>query len=207
MCQIIVKIFVFGIILLFISLIVLFLRIYFLLFNYELIFEWNIISFNSIKINILLIVNYRTLLFIFLVIFISSIIYRVNYINLNNFLLKRFYYLIILFLWSIIMLILSPNISTVILGSDGLGLISYCLIIYYNKLNSFNSGIITIILNRLLIIISFLSIFGRWNLIIYKINNLLTFILVIIIFTKRGQFPFFVWLPIAIIQLLLQFHH
>ena len=101
--------------------------------------------FNSTKINIFLIVNYRTLLFIFLVVFISSIIYiyRINYINLNNFSLKRFYYLII-FLLSIIILILSPNI----LGWDGLGLISYCLIIYYNKLNSFNSEIITIILNR-----------------------------------------------------------
>ena len=70
--------------------------------------------------------------------------------------------MIILFLLSIVILILSPNISTIILGWDGLGLISYCLIIYYNKLNSFNSGIITIILNRLgdrslLIIITFLK--------------------------------------------------
>ena len=57
--------------------------------------------------------------------FISSIIYicRINYTNLSNFLLKRFYYLIILFLLSIIILILSPNISTVILGWDGLRLI------------------------------------------------------------------------------------
>lgn len=203
---IIIKIFVFRIILLLLSFILLFFRIYFLLFNLELIFEWNIISFNSIKLNIFLIINYKILLFIFLVIFISSIIYiyRINYINLNKFLLKRFYYLIILFLFSIIILILSPNILTIILGWDGLGLISYCLIIYYNKLNSFNSGIITIILNRLgdtrlLIIISFLSIFGRWNLIIYYINNFLMLILIIIIFTKRAQFPFFIWLPIAII--------
>ena len=153
----------------------------------------NIISFNSIKINIFLIINYKTLLFIFLVIFISSIIYiyRINYISLNSFLSKRFYYLIILFLLSIIILILSPNILTIMLGWDGLGLISYCLIIYYNKLNSFNSGIMTIILNRLgdtslFITISFLSIFGRWNLIIYKMNNFLIFILIIIIFTKRA---------------------
>ena len=111
-----------------------------------------------------------------MVIFISSIIYiyGISYINLNKFLLKRFYYLIILFLFSIIILILSPNILTIILGWDGLGLISYCLIIYYNKINSFNSGVITIILNRLgdtrlLIIISFKYIWKmKFNYLLYK---------------------------------------
>ena len=48
-----------------------------------------------------------------------------------------------------IILILRPNILTIILGWDGLGLISYCSIIYYRKLNSYNSGMITIIINRL----------------------------------------------------------
>ena len=189
-----------------IRLIIIINRLNFLIINYEIILEWNIFRINSIKINIFIILNYKTILFIFLVIFISSIIYiyRIRYINLNNYYLKRFYYLIILFILSIIILILRPNILTIILGWDGLGLISYCLIIYYRKLNSYNSGIITIILNRLgdcslLIIISFLSIFGRWNLIIYKIDWILILILILIIFTKSAQFPFFVWLPIAII--------
>ena len=67
---------------------------------------------------------------------------------------------------SIIFLILRPNILTLLLGWDGLGLISYCLIIYYQKNLAFNSGIITVILNRLgdsrlLIIISFIIIFVR----------------------------------------------
>lgn len=200
------KILIFSLILLFFRFLMLFFGFYFIIFNYEIILEWNILSFNSLKINIFIIVNYKTLLFIFLVIFISSIIfmYRIRYINLNNFMLKRFYYLIILFLFSIILLILSPNILTIILGWDGLGLISYCLIIYYRKLSSYNSGFITIILNRLgdvslLIIISFITIYGSWNLIIYNISYLLIFILIIIIFTKRAQFPFFVWLPKAII--------
>nr|AAO18418.2 NADH dehydrogenase subunit 5 [Melipona bicolor] len=136
--------------------------------------------------------------------FISSMIYMysISYMNLNNFLLKRFYYLMMLFLLSMIMLILGPNMLTIMLGWDGLGLTSYCLIIYYNKLNSLNSGFYTIILNRLgdsglLMIISFLSMFGSWNLIIYNMNNLLMLMIMIMIFSKSAQFPFFVWLPMA----------
>jgi NADH-ubiquinone oxidoreductase chain 5 len=138
---------------------------------------------------------------------ISSIIllYRVSYINLDNeFYVYRFYYLILLFLISIIFLILRPNILTLLLGWDGLGLISYCLIIYYQKILSFNSGMITVILNRLgdsrlLINISFLIIFGSWNLILYKIDFFILLILLLIVFTKRAQLIFIIWLPAAII--------
>ena len=90
------------------------------------------------------------------------------------------------------------------LGWDGLGLISYCLIIYYQKNLAFNSGIITVILNRLgdsrlLIIISFIIIFGRWNLILYNINLLILFIFLVIVFRKSAQLVFIIWLPAAMI--------
>ena len=124
--------------------------------------------------------------------------------TINKYLIKRFYYLIILFLLSIIFLILSPNILTLLLGWDGLGLISYCLIICYQKNLAFNSGIITVILNRLgdsrlLIIISFIIIFGRWNLILYNINLLILLIFLVIVFRKSAQLIFIIWLPAAII--------
>ena len=79
-------------------------------------------------------------------------------------------YLIILFLISII---LRPNILSIVLGWDGLGLISYCLVIYYIKIKSFTSGTMTIILNRsgdigLLLIIYLITYRGRWNLSFYN---------------------------------------
>lgn len=186
------KIIVSGIILLIISFIFIFFSFYILFINKLFIFEWLIYNINSIKINLILIIRFKLLIFIFLVILISSLIllYRIRYINLNNkYLINRFYYLMLIFLISIIFLILSPNILTLLLGWDGLGLISYCLIIYYQKFLSFNSGIITVILNRLgdcrlLIIISFIVIFGRWNLILYKINLLILLIFLLIVFTK-----------------------
>ena len=60
--------------------------LYFLCLNKELIFGWNIYSFNSIKFNFLLIVDYKSLIFIFLIriIFSIIIIYRVRYIDLSE---------------------------------------------------------------------------------------------------------------------------
>lgn len=90
------------------------------------------------------------------------------------------------------------------MGWDGLGLISYCLVIYYQNTKSFNSGIITVLLNRvgdvgILIIISLLVILGSWNILFYEIEFFLLSLLIIIrAFTKRAQLPFSVWLPLAI---------
>ena len=142
-------------------------------------------------------------MFIFLVriIFSVIIIYRVRYIDLRELKMGRFLYLIILFLISIYILILRPNILSIILGWDGLGLISYCLVIYYIKIKSFTSGIVTILLNLLgdiglLLIIGLITYYGRWNLSFYKINEFIMIFILLIAFT---QIPFSTWLPIAII--------
>lgn len=47
-----------------------------------------------------------------------------------------------------ILIIISPNLIRIIFGWDGLGLVSYCLVIYYQNYISYNSGIITILSNR-----------------------------------------------------------
>ena len=65
--------------------------------------------------------------------------------DLNN---KYFIIILILFVISIIFLIISPRILRIILGSDGLGLVSYCLIIYYQNIISYNSGVLTLLINR-----------------------------------------------------------
>jgi len=81
--------------------------------------------------------------------FISSIviIYSYSYIGGDkNF--YRFVSLVFLFVISIILIIISPNIVSILLGWDGLGLVSYSLVIYYQRAKSSSSGILTVLTNR-----------------------------------------------------------
>lgn len=90
-----------------------------------------------------------SLLFISFVTFISSIVlyYRGRYIEGDNN-LSRFLYLVLGFVGSIIFLIISPNIISILLGWDGLGLVSYALVIYYQNEKSANAGMLTALSNR-----------------------------------------------------------
>lgn len=178
----------------------------FLLINkISLFLEWNVIIINRVNINIFIFIDWISLIFIFTIFLISSIIifYRYEYINLDNYNI-RFFYLLIIFIISIILIILSPRIIRILIGWDGLGLISYCLVIYYQNIYRYNSGILTVLLNRIgdiiiIIVIRFIFNFGSWNFI--NFNNLHLIIIIFLIissFTKRAQFPFSSWLPIAI---------
>jgi NADH-ubiquinone oxidoreductase chain 5 len=63
--------------------------------------------------------------------------------------INRFIILVLLFVFSIIIIILRPNLIRILLGWDGLGLVSYCLVIYYQNVKSYNAGILTALSNRL----------------------------------------------------------
>lgn len=178
--------------------------------SFVLFVEWEILEISSIRIIITLLFDWIRMIFIGLVLIISSIvlIYRTYYIRGDKF-FTRFIYLVYLFVLSIVFLILSPNIIRILLGWDGLGLVSYCLVIYYQNIKSSNAGIITILSNRIgdvaiLLRISWLVNFGRWNFFyfqfIYSRKDTIFIILIVIIaaITKRAQIPFSAWLPAAI---------
>jgi NADH-ubiquinone oxidoreductase chain 5 len=131
--------------------------------------------------------------------------FRKSYItNDKNFI--RFHYLVIRFIFSIYFLILSPNLVSILLGWDGLGLRSYLLVIYYGNSKAYNSGIVTALTNRLgdsliLLSIGFILIYGNWNIYFYRENLTgfwMTFTLILAACTKRAQIPFSAWLPAAI---------
>lgn len=160
---------------------------------------------NSVNIELILLIDWISLLFISFIIIISSIIILYRYIYIiNDKFIKRFIFLILLFVLSIVLIIIRPNVISIIFGWDGLGLVSYCLIIFYQNYSSYNSGIVTVLCNRvgdvgLLMAIGLVIVGGRWNLILYRVENkLIVFILLIAAVTKRAQIPFSRWLPIAI---------
>nr|YP_010131889.1 NADH dehydrogenase subunit 5 [Coelioxys fenestrata]QQD78150.1 NADH dehydrogenase subunit 5 [Coelioxys fenestrata] len=188
-------------------LIILFMLI-FLLINFNLmdmnyVGEWVIYKHMSVNFSFLVYLDSLSLMFMMVVSLISMIVflYSIEYMNGDKF-IDRFSLLLFLFVFMMYLLILSPSILTILLGWDGLGLISYCLIIYYQNDKAFNAGVLTIFSNRIgdvgiLLLISLSSSFGSWNLMNYYFDKYMLMILVIISFTKSAQIPFSLWLPAA----------
>ena len=198
-------------ILLFISFSIFFLSINFLLKDLVYFIEWELISLNSSIILITFLFDWISLIFISFVLFISSLVifYRKEYIREDIF-INRFILLVIIFVFSIIILIISPNLIRILLGWDGLGLVSYCLVIYFQNIKSFNAGILTALSNRIgdvafLLAIAWILNYGSWNYIFYieiiKRDyeiSIIAFFIILAAITKRAQIPFSSWLPAAI---------
>nr|YP_010582942.1 NADH dehydrogenase subunit 5 [Thampoa tiani]UGN61388.1 NADH dehydrogenase subunit 5 [Thampoa tiani] len=182
---------------------------FFLLFtvnDYCLFLEWEICSINSFSVFYVLYLDWISMLFISIVLFISSmvILYSSDYMGINSYSSNRFLFLVILFIFSMLLMVISPNLLSILLGWDGLGMVSYCLVIYYNSLSSYLSGMITCLTNRLgdiglLISICWLMSYGSWHFIFYLnfYNEFIFYMLIISSFTSSAQIPFSSWLPAA----------
>nr|QPK42070.1 NADH dehydrogenase subunit 5 [Zhengitettix curvispinus] len=184
-----------------------------MLFMYNdlvLVLEWELIIMNVSVILMALIFDWMSLIFSGFVLLISSmVIYYSNEYMHGDLNFNRFIILVILFVLCMIMLVLSPNLISLLLGWDGLGLISYCLVIYYQNPSSFNSGYITVLSNRvgdafILMSISWMLNFGSWNYIYYYdfyMNSLdcllISMMIMFAAMTKSAQIPFSAWLPAA----------
>lgn len=113
---------------------------------------------------------------------------------------RNFILLYVSFVFRIIWLILNANFYWIILGWDGLGVVSFLLIVFYMNYERINNGLFTLFQNRLGDIFFVLFIVGRVSLYI-QINLCLKFGLVFLIVgrvVKRAQFPFNSWLLAAI---------
>lgn len=91
------------------------------------------------------------------------------------------------------------------MGWDGLGVVSFLLVIYYNNPSRVDSGVITVLINRFgdcLFILRTMLIFytGIFNLDFLWNQYFVIFSLLVCVgaITKRAQVPFSSWLPAAI---------
>nr|AEO51730.1 NADH dehydrogenase subunit 5 [Liriomyza trifolii] len=173
-------------------------------------FEWEIISLNSCSIVMTFLFDWMSLLFMSFVLLIASLVifyskeYMSEDVNIN-----RFIMLVLMFVLSMMMLIISPNLISILLGWDGLGLVSYCLVIYFQNVKSYNAGMLTALSNRIgdvafLLAIAWMLNYGSWNFIFYleiMKNDFFMMIIgglvVLAAMTKSAQIPFSSWLPAA----------
>nr|YP_010937777.1 NADH dehydrogenase subunit 5 [Ossuaria sichuanensis]WKW96224.1 NADH dehydrogenase subunit 5 [Ossuaria sichuanensis] len=195
-----------SLILLFLSFMSFFFFILFVLQNYSVFLEWNFFMLNSFSFYYIILIDWISLLFLSVVLFISSmvVLYSMNYMGLYSYSSNRFLFLVILFVFSMMLMIISPNLLSILLGWDGLGMVSYCLVIYYNSMKSYLAGMITCLINRLgdiglLICLTWMMSYGSWHFIFYLnfFDNYLFYLLIISSFTKSAQIPFSSWLPAA----------
>lgn len=107
------------------------------------------------------------------------------------------------FVISILLLIVSSDGLSLILGWDGLGISSYLLIIFYKNYSSSSSGLVTLLSNRvgdvfILWSLGFIYFSRGWDLTLVRVTSIrLLFLIVLCSFTKRAQLPFSAWLPAA----------
>nr|YP_009689702.1 NADH dehydrogenase subunit 5 [Uranotaenia geometrica]QEE94444.1 NADH dehydrogenase subunit 5 [Uranotaenia geometrica] len=172
--------------------------------------EWEVVSLNSMSIVMTFLFDWMSLMFMSFVLLISSlVIFYSNQYMESDFNLNRFILLVLMFVLSMMFLIISPNLISILLGWDGLGLVSYCLVIYFQNVKSYNAGMLTALSNRigdvaLLLAIAWMLNFGSWNYIFYLelMNksyemNIIGGLVMLAAMTKSAQIPFSSWLPAA----------
>nr|WAX39357.1 NADH dehydrogenase subunit 5 [Neostylopyga rhombifolia] len=193
-----------------ISMFLIFFSFYFIMNDIIYFVEWDIISINSSSVVMTFLFDWMSLMFMGFVFFISSlvILYSDDYMS-GDLNINRFIMLVLMFVLSMMFLIISPNLISILLGWDGLGLVSYCLVIYYQNIKSYNAGMLTALSNRigdvcLLMSIAWMLNFGSWNYIYYlellkgsMEMEIISFLVVIAAMTKSAQIPFSSWLPAA----------
>nr|QCX42026.1 NADH dehydrogenase subunit 5 [Margaritifera margaritifera]QCX42039.1 NADH dehydrogenase subunit 5 [Margaritifera margaritifera]QRW36431.1 NADH dehydrogenase subunit 5 [Margaritifera margaritifera]DAC74119.1 TPA_inf: NADH dehydrogenase subunit 5 [Margaritifera margaritifera] len=168
--------------------------------------EWQFFSFCGVEWTFPIIVDCTSVTFSCLVCLISGSVslFSVSYMEEEVF-LRRFMLLIMAFVGSMNLLIFVPSLITILLGWDGLGIVSFALVIYYQNKKSLAAGMLTVLANRLGDVLLILCIclmvnWGDWMLgtgMFGDYGVVVCFLLVVGGMTKSAQIPFSAWLPAA----------
>nr|ARI47106.1 NADH dehydrogenase subunit 5 [Phascolosoma sp. MZK-2017] len=153
-----------------------------------------------------ILLDQKGLLFASVVLFISgAVLLFSSFYMEDDLFLTRFILLVVLFVLSMNLLIFIPNMISLLLGWDGLGIVSFCLVIYYQSPKSLAGGMLTALSNRvgdvmILLSIAFMVNNGSWLIINLPLSSysitLMTLVLIAAM-TKSAQIPFSSWLPAA----------
>nr|YP_010381781.1 NADH dehydrogenase subunit 5 [Perotrochus charlestonensis]UDL72169.1 NADH dehydrogenase subunit 5 [Perotrochus charlestonensis] len=179
---------------------------YFLCSGKMFLLEWEILSVSGSFMSFPIILDPVGLSFSFVVCFISAcvMLFSSSYMSGDPF-LSRFIWLVMMFVFSMNMLIFIPSLISLLLGWDGLGIVSFALVIYYQNMKSMGAGMLTALANRvgdvmLLISIGLCVVQGHWNILFMwdtEFSPVISSCILVAGMTKSAQIPFSAWLPAA----------
>nr|YP_010393258.1 NADH dehydrogenase subunit 5 [Tylothais aculeata]UPX89420.1 NADH dehydrogenase subunit 5 [Tylothais aculeata] len=170
------------------------------------IMEWSIVQISSCMMTFIFILDPISLSFSNVVCLISGcvMLFSSSYMSHDPF-LKRFTLLVMLFVLSMNLLVFIPSLPALLLGWDGLGIVSFVLVIYYQNMKSLGAGMLTVLANRvgdvmILVSIGLLVLQGHWMIISiwdFYLSTWVAITIVLAAMTKSAQIPFSSWLPAA----------
>nr|AGO02027.1 NADH dehydrogenase subunit 5 [Solenaia carinata] len=171
------------------------------------VFEWEFFSACGFSFTILILLDFLSALFSFVVCLISGcvFVFSVSYMEGDKF-KGSFSGLVGAFVMAMNVLIFIPNLVFVLLGWDLLGIVSFLLVIYYQNNLSVGAGMLTILMNRvgdvfLILSISLSSSVGGWGVLWVEQFSCHLMVIGVLLagasMTKSAQIPFSVWLPAA----------
>lgn len=178
---------------------------FFCFFGHRFLLDFYVFTLLGVDSSFSIVLDFLSLGFFSCVSFISFIVflYSIFYMEgtVDN---RRFYWLVFLFVVSILLLVFSGNFVVTMVGWDGLGLVSFLLVIFYSNSSSLESGLVTVFSNRVgdvFFLLSFMFFFLRgtltWDLVSYRAPVFFVFFVFFGSITKRAQVPFSAWLPAA----------
>nr|YP_010983450.1 NADH dehydrogenase subunit 5 [Canarium labiatum]WOK41617.1 NADH dehydrogenase subunit 5 [Canarium labiatum] len=172
----------------------------------SILFEWTILQISSCSMTFIVILDSISLSFSNTVCLISGcvMLFSSSYMAHDPF-LKRFTWLVMLFVMSMNLLVFIPSLPALLLGWDGLGIVSFALVIYYQNAKSLAAGMLTVLANRIgdvmiLISIGLLVLQGHWNILLmwdFYMSAMVMITITVAAMTKSAQIPFSSWLPAA----------
>lgn len=143
------------------------------------------------------------LFFLFIVFLVTSFVCCYRGVYMEHYENTKFTLFLLIFFVSMLIVSLSSRIIVLMVGWDGLGITSICLIIFYPNSNTLFNSILTMFFNRLGDVILILALrlfvfsFGSLSEVTLIRSGFLIF-MILCSFSKRAQFPLSRWLPAAI---------
>ncbi|BGI51359.1 MAG: NADH-quinone oxidoreductase subunit L [Buchnera aphidicola (Ceratovacuna japonica)] len=181
---------------------------------------WNLISIENFEFNISFLLDELSLSMLIMITSIGILIYSFSYwyMYLEKEVIKFFSY-INLFIFSMLILVLSDNFLLIYFGWESVGICSYLLVSFYNNnIKSIFYSMKSFLISKISDIFFLISIFliyycfNTFN--IHKISSLLissesneklylikliSIFLLLSAISKSAQFPFHTWLPCAMV--------